>query len=191
MASSPAPIRRTDGRTRLLDAAAKLFAHGGYDEVSVAEILAESGLKAPSLYHHFKDKEGLYTAWAAQALDKLNERLQAAAKAEAPREGLRQALSALVVDPELDLLQLKRDLRLLRDPEAQSAMATQMEFSVLRPIQKVLERCGASQDSMGAGSAAALLIHASSFLHPAYRTEDPDIADVDALLEWIRVPESA
>jgi AcrR family transcriptional regulator len=65
----------TSGRERLLAAAARSFATRPYSEVGVAEILADAGVKAPTLYHHFDDKEDLFVAWAEDALAELGRRL--------------------------------------------------------------------------------------------------------------------
>ena len=172
--AQPSPLpRRTDGRARLLDAAAKLFSLRGFDEVSVAEILEESGLKAPSLYHHFQDKEGLYMAWAMVALDRLAERLMAAKAVE-------EAAAALVQRPELDLLQLSRDLRLMRGEGSRDALETHIDFSVLRPLQKLLQAQGLRSDRLSVD----FFIHASTALHPSYRLQ-PAVGDEVASLAGI------
>jgi AcrR family transcriptional regulator len=43
-------------------AAAALFAESGYDGVTTRQILERAGVEAPSLYHHFGSKLGLYRA---------------------------------------------------------------------------------------------------------------------------------
>jgi AcrR family transcriptional regulator len=53
---------RPPGREKLLDAAAALFAESGYDGVTTRRILERAGVEAPSLYHHFGSKLGLYRA---------------------------------------------------------------------------------------------------------------------------------
>ncbi|MFN3963501.1 MAG: TetR/AcrR family transcriptional regulator, partial [Fimbriimonadaceae bacterium] len=52
--------RPASGRDRLAHAAQKLFRSESYGAVSISCILEECGLKAPALYHHFGDKEGIY-----------------------------------------------------------------------------------------------------------------------------------
>lgn len=44
---------------RILEISADLFAHKGYDSVSVHEIAAAVGIKESSLYNHFKSKAGI------------------------------------------------------------------------------------------------------------------------------------
>ncbi len=46
-------------RERILDAALTLFAGNGYDGTSVEQIAGAVGIKAPSLYKHFKGKEDI------------------------------------------------------------------------------------------------------------------------------------
>ncbi len=50
------------GRERLLKAATRLFATKGYAATSVRDIVSTAGITAPSLYHHFGSKEGLFLA---------------------------------------------------------------------------------------------------------------------------------
>lgn len=52
----------TSTRQRALDAALELFSRKGYQAVSMGDIAGELGIKAPSLYKHFKGKEELYAA---------------------------------------------------------------------------------------------------------------------------------
>lgn len=53
---------RPPGRDSLLAAASSLFAELGYDAVTTRQILERAGVEAPSLYHHFGSKLGLYRA---------------------------------------------------------------------------------------------------------------------------------
>lgn len=49
-------------KERILDAALTLFAENGYDGTSVEQIAAIVGIKAPSLYKHYKGKEDILNA---------------------------------------------------------------------------------------------------------------------------------
>lgn len=49
-------------RDRLIDAATRLFATGGYHAIGITRILAEAGVSRVALYHHFRSKEELILA---------------------------------------------------------------------------------------------------------------------------------
>lgn len=49
-------------KEKILDAALTLFAENGYDGTSVEEIAKSVGIKAPSLYKHYKGKEDILNA---------------------------------------------------------------------------------------------------------------------------------
>ena len=47
---------------RILDAAEDLFAEKGYSATSLGDVADRVGIRSPSLYNHFRNKEGLYSA---------------------------------------------------------------------------------------------------------------------------------
>ena len=49
-------------REKIIDAALTLFSENGYDGTGVERIAACVGIKAPSLYKHFKGKEDILNA---------------------------------------------------------------------------------------------------------------------------------
>ena len=56
--------RKTSTRTRLLGAAASVFARKGYGEATVAEICDEAEANISAVNYHFGSKEELYrSAW--------------------------------------------------------------------------------------------------------------------------------
>jgi AcrR family transcriptional regulator len=59
-----------DTRQALIDAAAEVIARRGVDAASTREIYALAGVKAPTLYHHFGDKQGLLDAVVTDAFER-------------------------------------------------------------------------------------------------------------------------
>lgn len=60
---------------RVLDAAEDLFAEKGYEATSLGEVADRVGIRSPSLYNHFKNKEALYFAVLDRLLLKFNQPL--------------------------------------------------------------------------------------------------------------------
>jgi AcrR family transcriptional regulator len=62
----PVPEKRTSQGAqtaeRVLDAAELLFSERGFDGTGLREVAREAGIRAPSLYNHFPNKEALYAA---------------------------------------------------------------------------------------------------------------------------------
>jgi len=59
-----------DTRRALIDAAAEVIALRGVEAASTREIYARAGVKAPTLYHHFGDKQGLLDAVVTDAFER-------------------------------------------------------------------------------------------------------------------------
>jgi AcrR family transcriptional regulator len=65
--------RSEETRSRILEAAVKLFSNHGYNRASVDDICSEAGISKGAFYHHFESKQALFLAlldgWL-QAIDK-------------------------------------------------------------------------------------------------------------------------
>lgn len=60
---------RADSRERLITAAANLLVQAGGESVSTRAVCAAAGVGAPTLYHHFGDKQGLFDAVVAKGFE--------------------------------------------------------------------------------------------------------------------------
>ena len=58
--------KKEDTEQRILDEALRLFSQSGYDAVSVERKASAVGIKAPSLYKHFKSKQEIFDAIVAE-----------------------------------------------------------------------------------------------------------------------------
>ena len=66
-----------DTKQRILDEALTLFSEKGYANVFVGDIAERVGIKAPSLYKHYKSKKAIFDA----IIDKMNASFAEQAKA--------------------------------------------------------------------------------------------------------------
>ena len=77
--TAPRPEARRAGRPpmlaapreRILEEAAKLFAHSGYDGSSVADLAAALGVSKAAIYHYFTTKQDIYDAIILAVLEGL------------------------------------------------------------------------------------------------------------------------
>ena len=53
---------RAEARRSILDAAEALLIEDGLETFSIRRLAQRSGYSAPTLYHHFRDKDGLFDA---------------------------------------------------------------------------------------------------------------------------------
>lgn len=77
-----------DTKHRILDEALTLFSQKGYANVYVGEIAEKVGIKAPSLYKHYKNKKAIFDA----IIDEMNRRYEEQA----------ETLNICGMDPALD-----------------------------------------------------------------------------------------
>ena len=67
--------RQTSSRNAILDAAIDLFGHSDLDSVTIRDLEEKSGVAAPTIYHFFGDKRGLYDQAVRTAFDKVHEEI--------------------------------------------------------------------------------------------------------------------
>jgi len=155
------------GRRRLMTAAGRLFAANGLSEVTVAQILDHSGVKAPTLYHHFGGKEGLYVAWACQTLDVAEAEFRAlSAGAPTLRDFLLEAARILLSQRSMDVLLALRDRKWLADPDSLEQVDDALRVAVFEPIAKAIESGAGYRDGL---AASQLFVHMVSVRRPSYR----------------------
>lgn len=69
--------RRSNTRELVLDTALQAFTDRGYFNTSVQDVARVSGVSIGSIYHHFKDKEGIARALYERELDWMSDAIEA------------------------------------------------------------------------------------------------------------------
>ena len=68
--------QREEARRAILDATEALLVEDGYEQFSMRRLAARCGYTAPSIYHHFGDKQGLLDALLEERFQRLLVRLR-------------------------------------------------------------------------------------------------------------------
>lgn len=184
----PALRARYEGRRRaLVDAAAKLFAERGYEETSIGDLSAATGLAAGGIYHYTASKEDLLIAICDELLDPLLEQARAIAAADAPPDDqLRELLRAWLLHIEGHLPHMlvfaQERHTIERGPQWRAVRRKRKGFEQI--LDGVLAR-GEADGSMAfedRGLALLALLgmvnYAPQWLRPAGRRSAAEIADV-------------
>jgi AcrR family transcriptional regulator len=81
---------------RILDAAEGLFAEKGYSATSLGDVADRVGIRSPSLYNHFRNKEALYEAVLERLLQDFSAPLEELGKAPVTYDRVFQWLETMV-----------------------------------------------------------------------------------------------
>jgi AcrR family transcriptional regulator len=76
--------RSEETRTKIMEAAIKLFSNSGYNKASVNDICAEAGISKGAFYHHFKSKQELFLALLDGWLQTIDSAIEASEELTAP-----------------------------------------------------------------------------------------------------------
>jgi AcrR family transcriptional regulator len=159
-----------DTRQALIDAAADVIARRGVEAASTREIYLRAGVKAPTLYHHFGDKQGLLDAVVTEAFDRYLAQKRALQPTGDPAADIRQGWDAHVAfaraNPSLYRLMWPGGHTDLPPAAAESAKALRHGFATL-------SRRGQLRHGVTARHAARALSAALSGVTAAI-TRDPD-----------------
>ena len=184
-----------DTRHRIVEAARRLFAHGGYEGTSVAEIEKEAGLKpgAGGLYAHFGSKADVLAAAIERsvALARASHALPAVM-----RLGDLGAELRFVARGSLALLDQSQDLfrMLFKDGDQFPDLFADARQRVLAPAYQVMAEWLTSKTAEGAlaehdaEAVAAILIGALTdyWLHAKLFDWQPNDVDEDRFIEaWV------
>lgn len=99
--------RATDTKTRILDAAEKLFGVNGFDATSLRDITAEADVNLAAVNYHFQSKESLIDAVIARRVEPVNQRRCEMLAAAGPNPSVEQILVAFlypIVGPDVSAI---------------------------------------------------------------------------------------
>lgn len=86
----PQPAVVRSPKDRLIEAAMELVAGSGGQPVSTRQITEKAGVTAPTLYHHFGDKDGLMEAVVARGFEEFLESEGTMARSDIPVEDVKR-----------------------------------------------------------------------------------------------------
>ena len=171
------------GRERLLEAAGVHFAGAPFSAVGVAQILESARVQAPTLYHHYGDKEGLYVAWAETAFSTVGSRIAGALAQHGDLRARFAAFSAaLLSDPGMDLLVTVREASTLAKPESGERILNAYLTFVYEPtcslLVQAIEAGLCRPDNVG--RLADVFLMGTYALSPSYGRSSPAPAEAGA-----------
>lgn len=175
------------GRERLVEASRQAFRAQSYHEVGVAAILGAAEVKAPTLYHHFGDKENLWTYWATSELSEIAAPIRASLEGAPVRKGLAAMARVIGRDLPFDLIQLLRDVDRLERAESKQLVLNAYNAAVFDPVYSLLRR-GVSSGELGEEPVRPLtdlFIRGALSLGPQLRK--PQTSNEDAAAWWVRI----
>jgi len=89
-------IARPDTKTRILDAAEKLFGEKGFDATSLRDITAEADVNLAAVNYHFQSKDSLIDAAVMRRAVPVNERRLQLLEAAGPHASVEEIVGAFV-----------------------------------------------------------------------------------------------
>jgi AcrR family transcriptional regulator len=142
LSKAPSELSRScNGRSRVIDAAERLFRARGYNNVTMRDIAREVGIQQASLYYHFESKEQLYVAVTELEFEHHHKGLQNAIEQQDNlRAQLNSAAKWFLSQPPIHLLSmLHTDMPCLSEENLKKLSASSHQC-VFVPIQQMFER---------------------------------------------------
>ena len=88
--------KAVDTKTRILDAAEKLFGKNGFDATSLRDITAEADVNLAAVNYHFQSKDSLIDAVIARRIEPVNQKRLDMLESAGPDPNLEQILLAFL-----------------------------------------------------------------------------------------------
>lgn len=137
---------KDDTEELILAAAAELLERGGPAALTTRAVCEAAGVKSPTLYHHFGDKEGLSAALVRRGLAQFMARKRAAPESDDPMQQLRsgwdEAVEFALKRPALYALYAEQ---LKHSPELAAEAYGVMRARVQRLVDRQVFRLGVDE----------------------------------------------
>ena len=127
--------RPPDSRDKILETAEGLFAVGGYAGVGMRELATTVGLSKSALFHHFPNKQELYSAVLDRSLMRIEGALLSVATDGSPVEQLEAWIDAVVCTLSEDVPAGRLMMRALVDEEPFPAIVLQAAEGLDRDLE--------------------------------------------------------
>jgi AcrR family transcriptional regulator len=112
-------IEKSDTKSRILDAAEKLFGMNGFDSTSLRDITTAADVNLAAINYHFQSKDSLIDAIVARRIEPVNKKRLELLEAAGPHPSVEQILRAFIAP----VMQVKTEAmapligRILSNPE--------------------------------------------------------------------------
>jgi AcrR family transcriptional regulator len=134
------PVGQAETATLILRQARQLFMRRGFADVSVDEVAKAVGVTKPTLYYHFGDKAGMYTAVLVDLLREVGGYVCGIAAKELPLRGrLVDVASGYFVHANGTMEPMLRDAAQLIGPKHAPAIWAAYEEDFLRPLIALMQ----------------------------------------------------
>ena len=188
--------QRAQVRRTILDATEALLLAEGEERFSIRRLVERCGYTAPTLYHHFGDKEGLIDALLDERFERLARQMRRVPRGDDPVGYLRAMALAFVRFS----LRNPTHHRLLFAPRAQQHAPPRSALEVQELLEQAWTRLWEegrlrSSDAAAAGQALFCLLYGLTsrrIARPEHDWSKTGIEDaIDALLRGLVAPEPA
>lgn len=138
-------------KDKILDKSLDLFSKFGYADVSMEKIAGEVGIKAPSIYKHFKSKEEIFNSLLDIAIIKIDQRLDNMDDCFIIRDGKKslnfeklgiEIFSYLLHDPYVSKVRKMISIEMYKNPEAMKIYVDKFIENPISKHEKTIESLG-------------------------------------------------
>lgn len=145
----------SSSRSRILDAALRMFSQRGYEETSVASLARSADVSKGLVYHYFDTKRDVLTAVVARGAERMEEALRREERAAPPQAPAPLVMEVLgLVAEDLEWWRLYFRLRMQPDPDGKLGLDSWGQV-LEEALERSLRDAGAEESGREARALAA------------------------------------